>query len=133
MQLAGYRTVSCTHPSKERRLSPRPALLVAAVGSIAPRATATQRVRRPSHTSPMDTPVGDPGAVVERLSTAAARLKTLQAEAADVMGSLELPSSRTDAALARLHAATAALEPVRAELAALRSRMDEVATELRIR
>jgi hypothetical protein len=81
----------------------------------------------------MDTPVGDPGAVVERLSTAAARLKALQAEAADVMGSLELPSSRTDAALARLHTATAALEPLRAELAVLRSRMDEVATELRIR
>jgi hypothetical protein len=81
----------------------------------------------------MDTPAGDPDAVVERLSTAAARLKALQAEAADAMTSLELPSSRTDAALARLHAATAGLDPLRAELAALRSRMDEVATELRIR
>jgi hypothetical protein len=94
---------------------------------------ATRRVRRPSHTSPMSTPAGDPDAVVERLSTAAARLKALQAEAADVMGSLELPSSRTDAALARLHTAASALEPLRAELAVLRSRMDEVATELRSR
>jgi ubiquinone biosynthesis protein UbiJ len=94
---------------------------------------ATQRVRRPSHTSPMDTPAGDPDAVVERLSTAAARLKALQAEAADVMTSLELPPSRTNATLARLDAATAALDPLRAEVAALRSRMDEVATELRIR
>jgi hypothetical protein len=80
----------------------------------------------------MSTPVGDPDAVVERLSTAAARLKALQAEAG-AMGSLELPSSRTDAALARLRAATAALDPLRAELAVLRSRMDEVATELGIR
>jgi hypothetical protein len=81
----------------------------------------------------MDTPAGDPDAVVERLSTAAARLKALQAETADVMTSLELPSSRTDAALARLHAAIAALDPLRAELAVLRSRMDEVATALRVR
>jgi hypothetical protein len=80
----------------------------------------------------METPVGDPDAVVERLSGAAARLKALQAEAADVMTALELPSSRTDAALARLHAATAALDPLRAEFAALLSRVDEVATELRI-
>jgi hypothetical protein len=80
----------------------------------------------------MDTPLGDPDAVVERLSTAASRLKALQAEAADAMISLDLPPSRTDAALARLHDATAALDPLRAEFAALRSRMDEVATELRI-
>jgi hypothetical protein len=40
---------------------------------------------------------------------------------------------RTDAALARLHAATAALEPMRAELTSLRAQMDEVATELRLR
>jgi hypothetical protein len=87
----------------------------------------------------MATPAGDPDAVVARLTTAAARLKALQAEAVDVMASLEAPSyddpgppSRTDAALARLHAATAALDPLRAELAALRSRMDAVATELRI-
>ena len=81
----------------------------------------------------MDTPAGDPVAVVERLSTAAARLKALQAEAADAMTSPELPSSRTDAALARLQAATAALDPLRAEVAALRSRIDDVATELRTR
>jgi hypothetical protein len=88
----------------------------------------------------MTTPVGDPGAVVARLTTAAARLKALQAEAVDVMASFEAPSvdhvappSRTDGALARLHAATAALDPLRAELASLRSRMDEVAAELRIR
>jgi hypothetical protein len=95
--------------------------------------------------------LGDPDAVVARLSTAAARLKTLQAQAADAVAALELPAfdevqvtaatlrppapgdARTDAALARLHAATAALDPMRAELTSLRAQMDAVATELRLR
>jgi multidrug resistance efflux pump len=99
----------------------------------------------------MAAPMADPDAVVARLSTAAARLKALQAQAVDAMASLELPSlddvrvaalpardgvappSRTDAALARLHAATASLAPMRAELGALRARMDELAAELRVR
>jgi hypothetical protein len=99
----------------------------------------------------MATDLGDPDAVVERLSLAAARLKALQEEAVDAMAALELPAfddvkvtaltprtdmappARTDAALARLQAATAALDPMRAELGALRTRMDELASELAAR
>lgn len=99
----------------------------------------------------MATDLGDPDAVVERLSLAAARLKALQEEAVDAMAALELPAfddvkvtaltprtdvarpARTDAALVRLQAATAALEPMRSELGALRVRMDELAAELRPR
>ena len=76
----------------------------------------------------------DHDVVARRLSTAAARLKALQAEALEVSSFDHVaPPSRADAALARLHAATAALDPLRAELALLRSRMDEVATELGVR
>src|SRR3954451_2216190 len=77
---------------------------------------------------------GDHDVVAERLSTAAARLKALQAQALEVSSFDDVaPPSRADAALARLHAATADLDPLRAELAMLRSRLDEVASELRSR
>ena len=95
--------------------------------------------------------LGDPDAVVERLSLAAARLKALQEETVDAMAALELPAfdevrvtaltpredvappARTDAALARLQAATAALDPMREELGVLRTRMDELAAVLAAR
>ena len=99
----------------------------------------------------MATDLDDPDAVVERLSIAAARLKALQEETVDAMAALELPAfddvkvtaltprtdvarpARTDAALLRLQAATTALAPMRSKLGALRTRMDALAAELRLR
>jgi hypothetical protein len=65
--------------------------------------------------------LGDPDSVAARLSDAAERLKATREPAAPAAVEDESP------ALARLDAATAALEPIRAELADLRTRLDALA------